>query len=145
MLKMIIATGEDLWLTMPLRISVGIIFFAHGAQKLLGWFGGHGLQATAVVFADKLGMSPGILWAGLAAGGEFFGGVLILLGLFTRFGALMIVVTMLVAMFKVHWGSFFLPAGIEYTLALLGSSLSLLIAGGGKFSLDEMIRKRLSE
>lgn len=135
MLKTLAATA-DAWGPLPLRLTLGIIFMAHGGQKLFGWFGGHGLEATADVFADKLGMTPGLFWAALASGGEFFGGLMVFLGFLTRLGALNLAVVMLVAMLKVHWGTFFLPAGIEYTLALLGSSLALLISGGGRLSLD---------
>jgi putative oxidoreductase len=130
------------WWTLPLRLSLGAIFIGHGAQKLFGWFGGRGLQATAELFATRLGLVPGMFWALLASAGEFFGGILILLGLATRFGALNIAAVMLVAMFRVHWGAFFLPSGIEFTLALLGSSLALLIGGGGRLSLDEVIQGR---
>lgn len=77
----------------------------------------------------------------MAGAGEFFGGLLVLLGLATRFGALNIAGTMLVAMFKVHWGSFFLPAGIEYTLALFAAAVALVIAGGGAVSLDALVLK----
>jgi putative oxidoreductase len=108
----------------------------HGGQKLFGWLGGHGLSGTAAFFATKLGLTPGLLWATLAGIGEFGGGVLVLLGLFTRFGAVMIAIVMGVAIAKVHWGSFFLPSGIEFTLALLATAVALLIAGGGRLSLD---------
>ena len=133
-------TEERLWMTLPLRLSLGLVFMAHGGQKLFGWLGGKGLLGTAAYFA-KIGLSPGLLWAALAGGGEFFGGLLVLLGLFTRLGALLIMAVMLVAMAKVHWGAFFLPAGIEYTLTLLCSAVALLIAGGGKFSLDARLER----
>jgi putative oxidoreductase len=132
----LLSTDEKQWATLPLRIALGVIFMAHGGQKLFGWLGGHGLSSTATFFAAKLGLAPGLLWATLAGIGEFGGGVLVLLGLFTRFGALMIAIVMGVAIAKVHWGSFFLPRGIEFTFALLAAAVALLIAGGGKFSLD---------
>jgi putative oxidoreductase len=124
-----------------LRIALGIIFMAHGSQKLFGWLGGKGLAATAAFFAAKLGLTPGILWAGLAGIGEFGGGLLLLLGLCTRLGALAIAVVMLVAIAAVHWGTFFMPAGIEYAFSLFASAAALLIAGGGKFSLDAWLQK----
>ncbi len=142
MLRLKLVETKAGWWTIPLRVSLGVIFMAHGAQKLFGGFGGKGLQATAELFATKLGMTPGMLWAALASGGEFFGGLLVLIGLFTRLGALNIAVVMLVAMFHVHWGSFFLPGGIEYTLALLGSALALLIAGAGPASFDAVMQAR---
>jgi putative oxidoreductase len=137
----LLSTDEKQWATIPLRIALGIIFMAHGGQKLFGWLGGHGLSGTAAFFAAKLGLAPGLLWATLAGIGEFGGGVLVLLGLFTRFGALMIAIAMGVAIAKVHWGSFFLPRGIEFTFALLAGAVALLIAGGGKFSLDAWWQK----
>ena len=135
--KFLFSTGPT-WMTLPLRIALGLIFMAHGGQKLFAWFGGHGLQATAGFF-DQMGLSPGIFWATLAACGEFFGGLLIFLGLMTRFGALNIAVVMLVAIFKVHWPAFFAPNGFEFPLANLAAALALLIAGGGKASVDAVI------
>ncbi len=140
MWKKFLDTNAGLWATIPLRIALGVIFLAHGSQKLFGWFGGHGLAGTAAFFAAKLGLAPGWLWAVLAGGGEFLGGLLVILGLFTRFGALCITVVMLVAIFKVHWGIFFMPAGMEYPAALLAAALALLLAGGGKFSLDAVLK-----
>ena len=88
-----------------------------------------------------MGLTPGMLWATLAGIGEFGGGLLLLFGLFTRLGALSIAIVMLVAILKVHWGAFFLPAGAEYALSLFCSALALLITGGGKFSLDAWLQK----
>jgi putative oxidoreductase len=144
MVKRILGTDAASWAALPVRLALGAIFLAHGAQKLFGWFGGHGLTATAGFFEEKLGMAPGLLWAGLAGGGEFLGGLLVLLGLATRFGALTLAVTMLVAIIKVHWGAFFLPAGIEYPLALLAASLALIVSGGGALSLDALLLKKLA-
>ena len=78
-------------------------------------------------------MHPGLLWALLAGAAEFGGAVLVLPGLFTRLGALSIAIVMSMAIAKVHWGTFFMPAGMEYPFSLLGSAVALLIAGGGKF------------
>ena len=140
LIRKFLRTNASLWVTLPIRISLGIIFIAHGSQKLFGWFGGKGLEATAKFFGDMLGMHPAMFWATLAACGDFFGGVFVLFGLFTRLGAISIAVTMLVAMFKVHLSQgFFLPKGFEYTFALLGMALALLIAGGGAASIDAAI------
>ncbi len=76
-------------------------------------------------------------WPG---GGEFAGGLLLILGLFTRLGAFFICMVMLVAIFKVHLGRFFMPTGVEYTCSLLAAAVALLIAGGGKFSLDAILQ-----
>ena len=139
--KKLLATDETQWATIPLRIALGVIFMAHGGQKLFGWLGGKGLEGIAGFFA-KLGLTPGMLWAALAGLGEFGGGLLVLLGLFTRLGALSIAIVMLVAILKVHWGAFFMPAGIEYAATLFAAAVALLIAGGGRFSLDAGLIKK---
>jgi putative oxidoreductase len=125
--------------TIPLRLAVGSVFIAHGSQKLFGWFGGHGFQATAQAFFH-MGLSSEL--ALMAGCGEFFGGLLILLGLLTRLGALSIGIVMLVAIFKVHRGNFFLPKGMEYALTLLGIAASLFISGGGAFSVDGCLQRK---
>jgi putative oxidoreductase len=142
MWKGFLATDAKQWATVPLRIALGVIFLSHGGQKLFGWLGGKGLEGTAGFFAGKLGLTPGILWALLAGIAEFGGGLLVLLGLLTRLGALFITVVMLGAIFKVHWGAFFLPTGIEYPFSLFAVAMALLIAGGGKFSLDTRLAKK---
>lgn len=131
-------TNASLWSPLVLRLVVGGVMFAHGAQKLFGWFGGKGFAATADGFA-KMGMQPGAVWGGLAGAGEFLAGVLLVLGLFTRFAALNTAVIMAVAIFKVHSSAFFLPAGMEYALTLLAASLVLLETGGGALSCDSKI------
>lgn len=141
MVKRILGTDGNSWAALPVRLALGVIFLAHGAQKLFGAFGGYGLAGTAGFFEEKLGMTPGLLWAGLAGAGEFFGGLLVLAGLATRLGGLTLAVTMLVAIVKVHGGAFFLPAGMEYALALLAASVTLVIAGGGAASLDALLTK----
>jgi putative oxidoreductase len=136
-----LSTDAKQWATLPLRIALGVIFLAHGGQKLFGWLGGKGLMTTAGYFAAKLGLTPGLLWATLAGVGEFGAAVLLLFGLFTRLGALSISIVMLVAISKVHWGTFFMPTGLEFAFSLLSSAVALLIAGGGKFSLDAWLQK----
>ena len=138
MLRKFLFSTQPTGVTFPLRIALGLIFMAHGGQKLFGWFGGYGLQGTAGFF-EQMGLTPGIFWAGLAGCGEFFGGLLVILGILTRFGALNIAIVMLVAIVKVHWPAFFAPAGIEYPMSLFGAALALMIAGGGKFSVDSLI------
>ena len=139
MVKKFLFSTNPTWATLPLRIAMGLIFMAHGGQKLFGWFGGYGLSATAGFFAQQLGMTPGMLWAVLAGCGEFFGGLLLFLGFLTRLGGLNIAIVMLVAIFKAHWPAFFAPAGIEYPLVNLAAALALLMAGGGKLSIDAAI------
>lgn len=127
---------------LPLRLVVGIVMFAHGAQKLFGWFGGGGFEATAKTFGEGLGMNPGWFFAALGGGGEFFGGLLLLLGLFTRFGAFLVAATMAVAVFQVHFpnGLFAKDNGFEYPLTLLAAAITLMMSGGGKVALDALIR-----
>lgn len=130
------------WVTLPLRLTLGAIFIAHGAQKVFGVWGGAGLSKFTAGDAP-LGLRPAWLWMGAAAFAELLGGALVLLGLLTRLAAAAIAAVMLVAIFGVHWGSFFASnRGIEYALALLGMSLALVIAGGGRASFDESLMGR---
>ncbi|WP_043582808.1 DoxX family protein [Geminisphaera colitermitum] len=139
LIRPFVVTRASNWAALPVRLAVGGVLFAHGAQKLLGWWGGYGLQATASHFADKLHLTPGIFWASLAAGGEFVGGAAILLGLFTRFFGLTAAVIMAVAIATVHNSAFFLPNGMEYALTLLLGALSLIFSGGGALSADALL------
>jgi len=120
-----------------LRVPVGIIFAAHGAQKLFGWFGGYGLEGTGQFFSS-VGLDPGNLLALLAGAAEFFGGLALLLGLLVRPAATVLAFVMLVAIFAVHWnqGFFMSNNGYEYALTLFAASLSLLFSGGGRYSVD---------
>ena len=131
--------------TLALRIPVGIIFMAHGSQKLFGWFGGYGLEGTGQWMAS-IGIEPGYLMALLAGSGEFFGGLFLLLGLLTRGAALVTAFTMLVAILTVHIGNglFMANNGYEFGLALLAASVSLLISGSGKGALDNALVKKLA-
>jgi putative oxidoreductase len=138
--------ATDLIAPLMLRIPLGLIFMAHGSQKLLGLFGGKGLTATFASFERDLGI-PAIFTL-LAIIAEFGGGFGILTGFLTRLSAAGISAVMLVAIYKIHWvHGFFLNGacvpgrghGIEYCLALLGISLYLLIAGGGRWCLDRLV------
>ncbi|WP_372624970.1 DoxX family protein [Arsukibacterium sp.] len=132
------------WSALALRIPVGIIFAAHGAQKLFGWFGGYGLQGTAG-WMDSIGLSPGMLMALLAGAAEFFGGLALVIGLLTRPAAAALSVAMLVAIFAVHFenGLFMANNGYEFGLALLAASVSLLFSGAGKLSVDNLLARKL--
>ncbi|MCL4740427.1 MAG: DoxX family protein [Burkholderiaceae bacterium] len=125
---------------LALRIPVGIVFAAHGAQKLFGWFGGYGLEGSGQFFAS-VGLNPGYLLALLAGLAEFFGGLALVAGLLVRPAAAALAFAMLVAIFAVHWGKGFFAAsgGYEFALALFAASLSLLFSGGGRFSVDRAI------
>lgn len=132
--------------TLALRAGAGVIFAAHGAQKLFGWFGGHGLEGTAGWMAS-IGLEPGLLMAALAGGAEFLGGLLLLAGILVRPAALMLAVTMVVAIVTVHLqnGLFMSNNGYEFGLALLVISLSLVVRGAGSFSVDQLLHARLNK
>ena len=125
---------------LALRIPVGIIFAAHGAQKLFGWFGGYGLEGTGQFFGS-IGLSPGYLMALLAGAAEFFGGLALIFGLLVRPAAASLAFTMLVAVFAVHFskGFFMDKGGYEYALALFAASLSLMFSGAGRLSVDRRL------
>jgi len=138
--------ATELFAPLMLRIPLGLIFMAHGSQKLLGLFGGQGLTATFRTFEDKLGIPP--IFTLLAIIAEFGGGFGVLTGFLTRLSAAGISAVMLVAIYKVHWAhGFFLNIGntagqghgIEYDLALLGMALYLMLAGGGRWCLDRLV------
>ncbi|MEZ9190670.1 MULTISPECIES: DoxX family protein [unclassified Vibrio] len=130
---------------LALRIPVGFIFMAYGAQKLFGWFGGYGLEGTGQWMAS-IGLGPGVLMALLAGSAEFFGGLFILLGLLTRPAALSLAMTMIVAIFAVHFenGLFMANNGYAFGLALLAASVSLVFSGAGKAALDQFVAKKLA-
>ena len=125
---------------LALRIPVGIIFAAHGAQKLFGWFGGYGLEGTGQFFGS-IGLNPGYLMALLAGLVEFFGGLALVLGVLVRPAAAALAGAMLIAVFAVHWskGFFASNGGYEYALALLAASVALVLSGAGRFSVDRSL------
>ena len=128
---------------LALRVRVGVIFAAHGAQKLFGWFGGYGLEGTGQFFGS-IGLHPGTLMALLAGAAEFFGGLALVLGLLVRPAAATLAFTMLVAIVAVHAGKgFFLDkGGYEYALALFAASVSLVFSGGGRYAIDAALAPR---
>lgn len=135
---------------LPVRLLVGMLFFAHGSQKLFGWFGGAGPSGTGAGF-EQMGFSPGTLWAVVAGLIEVGAGLLLASGLVARVAASVLTLFMLVAMFAVHWeNGFFLNwsleqgrgHGIEFNLALIAALLAVAIYGGGGLSLDRMITRR---
>lgn len=136
---------SDAWGLTALRIPVGIIFAAHGAQKLFGWFGGYGLEGTAGWMAS-IGLAPGYLMALLAGSAEFFGGLALIAGLLVRPAAAALAFAMVVAIFSVHIGNglFLSNNGYEFGLALLAASVALAISGAGNASLDRALARRLA-
>ena len=145
MLKRLMATSDDVSFTI-LRLVLGVVFFAHGAQKMLGWFGGFGFHATMGSFAHTGMPAPVAL---LVICTEFFGGLGLIVGLLTRIAALGIAGDMIGAIFLVHLeNGFFMNwmgtqkgEGIEYHLLALAIAAALLLRGAGAFSLDGALSK----
>lgn len=146
MLESLVQTSNT-WALLPIRLALGAIFIGHGGQKLFGWFGGYGPKGTIGYFQQALGVPPALTVLAMLA--EFLGGLGVLLGFLTRPAAAGIIMVMLVAVAKVHWGhGFFLNwelkpergHGIEMNLALIGMALTVLIAGGGAYSVDRLLR-----
>ena len=137
------ATGLD---TLPLRVGAGVIFAAHGAQKLFGWFGGYGLEGTGGWMAS-IGIESGVLMAVLAGGAEFFGGLLLIVGLLVRPAAVVLAITVIVAIVAVHLqnGLFMSNNGYEFGLALLVISISLVFRGAGSISLDRLLQAKTAK
>ncbi|KZN14230.1 DoxX family protein [Marinomonas sp. TW1] len=130
------------WASTILRIPVGLILMAHGAQKLFGSFGGYGLEGTGQWMAS-IGLEPGYLMALMAGSAEFFGGLALVIGLLVRPAGVALAFTMLIAIFSVHFsnGLFMANNGYEYALTLLVASLSLAFSGAGSLSVDKLISK----
>ena len=141
-----VLTTDNSLSSLLMRLSAGVIFAAHGAQKLFGSFGGGGLEGTAQWMAS-IGLQPGYLMALAAGSAEFFGGIALLLGLLTRPAAVVLAMTMLVAVITVHLpnGLFLSNNGYEFGLALLAITGALFLNGGGKFSLDRKLSAHLNE
>src|SRR3569833_2662462 len=120
-----------------LRLVVGVLFVGHGAQKLFGAFGGHGLEGTGGFF-ESLGLKPGKLHAFNAGAAEFFGGALLALGLLTPVAAVLLIGTMTVAIATVHFqkGVWSTEGGYEYNLVLIAVAFAVTGVGPGKWSLD---------
>ncbi len=126
-----------------LRIGLGGILIPHGCQKLFGLFGGMGLTANAALF-ERLGYSPGMFWGTLVGCTEFIGGILLVLGLFTRFAAAAVLIFMIVAVkFTSAKGFFWSAGGWEYPLLIGICALFFLIRGGGHCSLDRTIGREI--
>jgi putative oxidoreductase len=134
-------TSEN-WAILLIRIALGTIMFAHGAQKVLGWWGGPGFNQWTNQAAPFPEMRPAWLWMGAAALSELVGGAMVLIGLYTRIGAFLIAIVMLVAILGVHWksGLFIKDGGFEFPLALFGMAAALLIHGGGSASIDSQMQ-----
>jgi putative oxidoreductase len=123
-----------------LRVVVGLLFVGHGAQKLLGWFGGHGLATTAAFF-ESLGLRPGRRMALAAGVAEMTGGLLFATGLVTPLGAALLSAVMFTAIWTVHAcnGLWVTNGGFEYNLVLLAVAFGVTAAGAGRWSLDDVL------
>lgn len=133
------------WSITVIRVVLGVIFFAHGAQKVLGWFGGYGLKGTTGYFTS-IGLPLPIAY--LVCFFEFLGGIGLILGLLTRPAALAVLIVMVGAIVKVHWRNGFFVNwelrpnrghGFEANLAFLAMAVACLIAGGGALALDRAL------
>lgn len=142
MLRKLTLTGNSTATTI-IRVVLGLVFFAHGAQKMLGWFGGYGFAGTMGFFTQTLHIPAA--FAFLATAAEFFGGLGLIFGLLTRVAAFGIAVNMLVAIAMVHghfgffmnWSGAQKGEGFEYHLLALAMAVFLIVEGAGAFSLDQ--------
>ena len=127
-----------------LRIAAGLFLVPHGAQKLFGSFGGYGLEATGQFFQTQLGFTYGYASALSAGSVEFFGGLLLALGLFTRLSSLAIFVLLAVAT-TVHLGAgfFWTAGGYEYAALWAIIALAFVLKGGGRYSVDRVLGLKL--
>lgn len=125
---------------LALRLVLGAVFLAHGAQKAFGAFGGPGFEGAAG-FIGSMGFRPARFWTALAVGGELAAGFLFLLGLLTPLAGLLVLATMAVAIAKVHGpkGFFVQDGGYEYNLVLIVTALAVAAIGPGRFSLDYVL------
>jgi putative oxidoreductase len=143
MIRKLTATDNDVATTI-LRLVLGVIFFAHGAQKMLGWFGGYGFSGTMGFFTGVMHIPA--VFAFLAIAAEFFGGLGLIFGLVTRVAAFGVLCNMIVAIAKVHgrfgfwmnWTGTQKGEGFEYHLLLIAASAFLIIRGAGAASVDRL-------
>jgi putative oxidoreductase len=143
-MEMLFATSPS-WAITVVRVTLGAIFFAHGSQKVFGWFGGYGLKGTTGYFVSS-GLPLVVAYA--VCFFELLGGIGLVLGLLTRLAALAIITVMIGAIARVHWqNGFFInweltPGkghGFEANLAFISMAMACVIAGGGALSLDALL------
>lgn len=150
MIKKFFATKPE-FAMLYLRVALAVVFFPHGAQKVLGWFGGHGFTGTMQFFTQQSHIPAPFAFLAIVA--EFAGSIALLLGLLTRLAAFGIGVNMAVAVFLVHLpNGFFMNwtgqqkgEGIEYHILAFAIALGLMFKGGGKLALDSLIARKLTE
>ena len=144
MFHKLFSTSNDYTLTI-VRLVLGLTFFMHGAQKMLGWFGGYGFHGSMGFFTQQLGIPAPLAFLAICA--EFFGGLGLLVGLLSRIAALGIIVNMLVAIATVHHvNGFFMNwtgqqkgEGFEYHLLAIALAIVVVIKGSGAVSIDRAI------
>jgi putative oxidoreductase len=145
-MEMLFATSPS-WAITVVRVTLGVIFLAHGSQKVLGWFGGYGLKGTTGYLVST-GLPLALAYA--VCFFEFLGGLGLVVGLLTRLAALAIITVMVGAIVKVHWPhGFFInwelaPGkghGVEANLAFIAMALACVIGGGGALSLDALLAR----
>lgn len=149
MFNHIFYTSDDLTLTL-LRLALGVVFFAHGSQKTLGWFGGYGFKATMSALTSQIGIPAPLAVLVIAA--EFFGGLGLIVGLLGRVAALGVLCVMIGAILMTHlrhgffmnWYGNQQGEGVEYHLLAIALALAIVIEGSGAFSLDRMLSKSRS-
>jgi putative oxidoreductase len=147
MIRKLIATDNSSATTI-LRLALGVIFFAHGAQKMLGWFGGYGFTGTMGFFTGAMHIPT--VFAFLAIIAEFLGGLGLIFGLLTRVAAFGIFCNMFVAVALVHgqfgffmnWTGAQKGEGYEYHLLVLATTAFLMIRGAGAASIDRLLSSR---
>jgi putative oxidoreductase len=148
-MKKLLQTQDDV-VSLILRLFLGVVFFPHGMQKLLGWFGGYGFTGTMGFFTGMLGVPA--FFAVLAILAEGLGCLGLIFGLLTRVAAFGIATNMAVAMYMIHckygfymnWTGKQAGEGIEYHLLVIAIAIALMIRGGGKWSIDNMIAEKLT-
>ena len=148
MVGKIIATEDD-WAALVLRVFLGVVMLPHGAQKLLGWFGGSGFSGTISAFSQHMGIPAALTFLVILS--EFFGSLGLITGVLTRFCAFGTFSVMVGAVFMVHlphgffmnWFGKQAGEGFEYHLLAIAIALALMIRGGGKYSFDRWITERL--
>jgi putative oxidoreductase len=145
MFRKLLTTSDDWTLTL-LRLVLGVVFFAHGAQKMVGWFGGYGFSGTMGYFTHS-GIPAPLAFLAIAA--EFFGGIGLLAGFLSRVAAFGIVANMLVAVLRVHlpigffmnWSGTQKGEGFEYHLLAIAIGIAIMVKGAGSLSMDRALSR----
>src|SRR5437764_690380 len=150
MVHALLNTSEDYALTVA-RLALGVVFFAHGAQKVLGWWGGPGFSGAMGMFTGKMGIPAPLAFLAIMA--EFLGGLGLIFGALARIAAFGIFVNMAVAVATVHWpNGFFMNwfgnqkgEGFEYHLLAMALAAAVMISGPGALSIDRALAKTLEK